>query len=64
MAKWKYYKLRHNRPGLNTVLPFIACLALDKALNFSESQQNGVNIRSHLRAGTEDSLMKRLFINT
>lgn len=54
MAKWKYYKLRHNRPGLNTVLPFIACLALDKALNFSESQQNGVNIRSHLRAGTED----------
>lgn len=32
MVKWKYYKLRANRSGLNRVLPFITCTILDKAL--------------------------------
>lgn len=41
MVKWKYYKLRANRSGLNIVLPLSTCMTLDKTLDFSESQEMG-----------------------
>ena len=50
--KWKYYKLRINRTGLNAVLLLIMCLTSDKALDLPEPQENGVDIRSSLRART------------